>query len=61
MGYWENKIAVVTGGAHGIGRCITEEFSKKVITELGHVDFLIHNAPPFVVRLRGNQEFMRLY
>lgn len=87
MGYWENKIAVVTGGAHGIGRCITEEFakkgvhvividiqennpfenvtidyyrgdlaqkhilegfSKKVITELGHVDFLIHNAPPLM-------------
>ena len=48
MGYWENKIAVVTGGAHGIGRCITEEFSQKVITELGHVDFLIHNAPPLM-------------
>lgn len=26
--YFNNKIAVVTGGAQGIGRCIAEEFLK---------------------------------
>ncbi len=26
---FENKVAVITGGAHGIGRCIAEEFRKK--------------------------------
>ena len=25
---FENKVAVITGGAHGIGRCIAEEFRK---------------------------------
>ena len=28
MGEFEQKIAVVTGGAQGIGRCICEEFRK---------------------------------
>ena len=72
---FENKIAVVTGGAKGIGKAITEEFRKagakvciidllpndyyvgdladqtvledfarKVITDYGHVDYLINNA-----------------
>jgi NAD(P)-dependent dehydrogenase (short-subunit alcohol dehydrogenase family) len=74
---FENKIAVVTGGARGIGKCIREQFEKagatvcvidvlpndyfvgdladkemlehfsqKVISDYGHVDYLINNAAP---------------
>ncbi len=76
---FQNKIAVITGGAKGIGKAIADEFRKagaqvcvidllpndyfvgdladqavledfahRVITDYGHVDYLIHNALPLM-------------
>ena len=79
MYHFENKVVVITGGAHGIGKTMREEFekegatvciidllensyfkgdisdkntleafAKKVISDYGKIDILIHNAAPLM-------------
>ena len=85
---FRNRVAVITGGSEGIGKCIREQFEtagatvcvidildndyfvgdiadkntleafcSKVISDFGHVDFLINNAAPLMCGIeKGSYE-----